>query len=253
MPFLSLNGITVPVVEGRRRQVSIGVDSRSFSGVYRLGRRATRQEWEFKTGPLSSVEALAFRGLIAGDGHALAFDGDTFTSRGLAPSTASGSLFQGARFGGGFELPLGVSCTWAMQLGPRWTTLHHLFDATGGVWLQVINRSDGARWIQGTAAASAGGLSVSGGSLSLTGALNLRRFDDVVGLPFMAPDLWVPEVAAWHSARAWSALPYLSAGGAFSVGETKVLGEVRDGEFVEFIHQGARVIGERLEFTLREV
>ncbi|QDE98662.1 hypothetical protein [Myxococcus xanthus] len=253
MPFLSLNGITVPVVEGRRRQVSIGVDSRSFSGVYRLGRRATRQEWEFKTGPLSSVEALAFRGLIAGDGHALAFDGDTFTSRGLAPSIATGSLFQGARFGGGFELPLGVSCSWAMQLGPRWTTLHHLFDATGGVWLQVINRSDGARWIQGTAAASAGGLSVSSGSLSLTGALNLRRFDDVVGLPFMAPDAWVPEVALWHSARAWSALPYLTAGGAFRVGETKVLGEVRDGEFVEFIHEGARVIGERLEFTLREV
>lgn len=253
MPFLSLNGITVPVVEGRRRQVSIGVDSRSFSGVYRLGRRATRQEWEFKTGPLSSVEALAFRGLIAGDGHALAFDGDTFTSRGLAPSIATGSLFQGARFGGGFELPLGVSCSWAMQLGARWTTLHHLFDATGGVWLQVINRSDGARWMQGTAAASAGGLIVSSGSLSLTGAANLRRFDDVVALPFMAPDSWVPEVALWHSARAWSALPYLSAGGAFSVGETKVLGEVRDGEFVEFIHQGARVIGERLEFTLREV
>ncbi|QDE69453.1 hypothetical protein BHS09_22090 [Myxococcus xanthus] len=253
MPFLNLNGITVPVVEGRRRQVSIGVDSRSFSGVYRLGRRATRQEWEFKTGPLSSVEALAFRGLIAGDGHALAFDGDTFTSRGLASSIATGGIFQGARFGGGFELPIGVSCAWAMQLGPRWTTLHHLYDAAGGVWLQVINRSDGARWMQGTASASAGGLIVSSGSLSLTGALNLRRFDDVVSLPFMAPDSWVPEVALWHSARAWSALPYLTAGGAFCVGEAKVLGEVRDGEFVEFIHQGARVIGERLEFTLREV
>jgi len=253
MPFLSLNGITVPVVEGRRRQVSIGVDSRSFSGVYRLGRRATRQEWEFKTGPLSSAEALAFRGLIAGDGHALAFDGDTFTSRGLAASMATGSIFQGARFGSGFELPIGVSCSWSMQLKLPWTTLHHLFDAAGGVWLQVINRSDGARWIEGTPAPSTGGLRVSGGSLALTGAVNSRRFDDVVALPFIVPDSWIPEVAAWHSNRAWSALPHLTAGGAFSVGETKVLGEVRDGEFVEFIHQGARVVGERLEFTLREV
>ncbi|MCP3105591.1 hypothetical protein LZ198_42785, partial [Myxococcus sp. K15C18031901] len=101
MPFLSLNGIPVPVTEGRRRQVNIGTDSRAFSGAYRLGRRAVRQEWEFKTPPLPADDALALRGLIAGDGHTLAFDGDTYSSRGLGPGTSVGLVYPGARFGRG--------------------------------------------------------------------------------------------------------------------------------------------------------
>ncbi|TQF12476.1 hypothetical protein FJV41_28750 [Myxococcus llanfairpwllgwyngyllgogerychwyrndrobwllllantysiliogogogochensis] len=253
MPFLALNGIPVPVAEGRRRQVNIGTDSRAFSGAYRLGRRAVRQEWEFKTVPLSPEEALALRGLIAGDGHALAFDGDAFTSRGLNRMTAVGTTFQGARFGGGLNLAVGASAAWAMQLGERWTALHHVYSSAAGAWLQVINRSDGRRWTQGVPLASAGGLSVVSGSLAVTGATNVVSFDDVVGLPFEVPDTWVPHLVAWHTARAWSALPFLVASGGFLPTDATVLGEVRDGEFVEFSHNGSRVVGERLEFTLREV
>ncbi|TQF10109.1 hypothetical protein FJV41_41180 [Myxococcus llanfairpwllgwyngyllgogerychwyrndrobwllllantysiliogogogochensis] len=253
MPFLALNGIPVPVTEGRRRQVNIGTDSRAFSGAYRLGRRAVRQEWEFKTPPLPPEEVLVLRGLIAGDGHVVSFEGDAFTSRGLNQASVTGSLFQGARFGGGMNLAVGASASWAMQLGARWTTLHHVYSSAAGAWLQVINRSDGKRWTQGVPSASAGGLSVISGSLAVMGATNAVSFDDVVGLPFEVPDAWVPHLVAWHSARAWSALPFLVASGGFAATETKVLGEVRDGEFVEFSHNGSRGVGERLEFTLREV
>ncbi|QSQ10754.1 hypothetical protein [Myxococcus landrumensis] len=253
MTFLALNGIPVPVTEGRRRQVSIGTDSRAFSGAYRLGRRAVRQEWEFKTLPLAPDEVLALRGLIAGDGHALAFDTDTFTSRGLARADATGAIVQGGRYGGGLGLPIGASASWAMQLGARWTTLHNVFSSSAGAWLHVLNRDDGKRWVQGAPSEGAGGLSVSSGSLSLSGAADAATFDDVVGLPFLVPDAWVPHMVAWHLARPWSALPYLKASGRFATAEVRVLGEVRDGEFVEFVSNGSRVVGERLEFTLREV
>ncbi|TQF10696.1 hypothetical protein FJV41_38100 [Myxococcus llanfairpwllgwyngyllgogerychwyrndrobwllllantysiliogogogochensis] len=253
MAFLVLNGIQVPVAEGRRRQVNIGTDSRAFSGAYRLGRRAVRQEWEFKTLPLPPDEVLALRGLIAGDGHTVAFEGDAFTSRGLDQASVAGALFQGARFGGGMNLSVGASSSWAMQLGAHWTALHHVYSGAAGAWLQVINRSDGRRWTQGVPSENAGGLSVASGSLAVTGATNAVSFDDVVGLPFLVPDAWVPHLVAWHTGRAWSALPFLTASGGFTATETKVLGEVRDGEFVEFSHNGARVVGERLEFTLREV
>ncbi|NTX17712.1 hypothetical protein HUA76_43825 [Myxococcus sp. CA056] len=253
MPFLALNGIPVPVTEGRRRQVNIGTDSRAFNGAYRLGRRAVRQEWEFKTPPLPRDEVLAVRGLIAGDGHTAAFEGDAFTSRGLNQTSVAGQLFQGARFGAGMNLAVGASSSWAMQLGARWTALHHVYSSAAGVWSQVINRSDGKRWMQGAPSESAGGLSVASGTLTLTGVTNAVSFDDVVGLPFEVPDAWVPYLVAWHTARAWSALPFLVASGAFLPTDATVLGEVRDGEFVEFSHNGSRVVGERLEFTLREV
>ena len=253
MAFLALNGIPVPVTEGRRRQVSIGTDSRAFSGAYRLGRRAVRQEWEFKTPPLPADEVLALRGLVAGDGHTLAFEGDLFSSRGLGPGTSAGLVYQGARFGRGLNLSVGASASWPVQLGARWTTLHHVYSVAAGGWLHAINRSDGKRWSQGTPSESAGGLSVSSGVLTLTGAINASSFDDVAALPFVVPDAWVPHLVGWHTARPWSALPFLMATGDFAITEAKVLGEVRDGEFVEFSHHGTRVVGERLEFTLREV
>ena len=253
MPFLTLNGITVPVVEGRRRQVNIGTDSRAFGGAYRLGRRAVRQEWEFRTGPLTTADALAFRRFISGDGHALSFDADNYTSRGLGQASGSGTLYSGAKFNGGIRFTSVGSGTWATQLGSTWTTLHHRYDATVAGWRHFINRSDGSRFTQGISSNLQGGLSVSGGSLTLAGSTSLTDFDDAVALPFLMPNAWIADGYAWHAARAWSALPFLTAGGTFSSAEVRVLGDVKDGEFVEFVQNGARVVGERFDFILREV
>ncbi|RJS14611.1 hypothetical protein DRW03_34605 [Corallococcus sp. H22C18031201] len=253
MPFLSLNGLSVPVVEARRKQVNIGSDSRAFGGAYRLGRRAVRQEWEFKTGPLPVPEAAALRGLISGDGHALSFDGDTYSSRGLGQGGGGGVVVLGGRYVNALRLPSATSATWGMQLGATWTTLHHRFDGAASTWRHFVSRSDGLRWMDGAPSATGGGLTVSSGSLTLLGAVGLTDFDDVVALPFLVPDAWLEPLRAWHVARPWSALPYLSASGDFVGASVKVLGEVRDGEFVEFVRAGVRVIGERFDFTLREV
>lgn len=253
MPFLTLNGIAVPVVEGRRRQVSIGSDSRAFSGAYRLGRRAVRQEWDFRTGPLSTSDALALRGLVSGDGHTLAFDVDNYTSRGLGQISGAGSVYSGSKYGSGYRFLITGNGNWQMQLGQSWTTLHHRYDSTAALWHHYINRSDGQRWADGSSSSNAGGLSVGAGALALLAAPGLTDFDDVVGLPFKVPDSWIAEMFAWHSARAWSALPFLTAGGTFNAAEVRVLGEVKEGEFIEFVQNGARVVGERFDFTLREV
>lgn len=254
MPFLTLNGITVPVVEGRRRQVNIGQDSRAFSGAYRLGRRAVRREWDFRTGPLSLDEAEAFRGLIAGDGHTLSFDTDAFTSRGLgATSTVPTNV--GGKFGTAANLAGGGIAFWDVFPGPRWTVFHFRFDSSGAGWEHFLFRDDGQRWFQGVGPSTKDGGSqlLDGETLVLIGSGTATSFDDAVVLPFRVPASWVGQLYDWHSSRPWSALPYLTAGGTFAPSEVQVIGEVKESEFVEFVNAGARIVGERFEFTLREV
>ncbi|ADO68697.1 conserved uncharacterized protein [Stigmatella aurantiaca DW4/3-1] len=253
MPFLTLNGLTVPVVEGRRRQVSIGQDSRAFSGAYRLGRRAVRREWEFRTGPLSLDESEALRRLIMGDGHVLSFDTDNYTSRGLGQASGAGVLIPGGKFGSAMRFASNGSGSWALQLGPEWTTMHYRYDPGPAAWRHYIFRSDGSYWVQGLAVPPADGLSITSGTLTLTSFGISSDFDDVVAMPFRVPGTWIAELYAWHSARPWSSLPFLTAGGTFAPSEVKVLGEARDGEFVEFVRGGTRLVGERFDFTLREV
>jgi hypothetical protein len=91
--------------------------------------------------------------------------------------------------------------------------------ASAGAWVHYVLRSTGGKWVGGVRndAASTPWVSISaGGVLTIAGAGGATTWvDELVLLPFAAPDAWPPLMYAFHAARAWSALPYLVPGGDY--------------------------------------
>jgi hypothetical protein len=257
MPYLSLNGVTVSVAaEGASLALSgvSGEEARSASGELVGGPLESKREWNMSTPPVTPSEVDAWVGLIEGRGHNWPFDADLYSARGRGPSSGTATIINvGSKRGTGHvRVATGDTVTWAAQLGAAWTTLHWRFEA--GAWKNYLCRSDGARWVNGVRDdTSMGGLSVSSGSLSLTGAAFLNDFDDVVGLPFAAPDAWIASLYAQHNAEAWSELPRVLAAGSFNSSSLSLRGRVTDSRLVRCAPAGALTTAYALQFTLREV
>tara|TARA_R100000353_G_scaffold175831_1_gene147328 strand:- start:426 stop:1430 length:1005 start_codon:yes stop_codon:yes gene_type:complete len=91
MAFLRLNGVTVPItVDNASRNILERTSrTRTINGGYIVDTVYSKRTYNFTTTPLTEMEALAFEGLINGDGDILTFDDITATSKG---SDASGSV-----------------------------------------------------------------------------------------------------------------------------------------------------------------
>ena len=91
MAFLRLNGVTIPVSHKRGSSTiqERSMRTRSHAGDYRTDVITENRKYEFSTTPLTEMEALAFEGLINGDGDILTFDDTTASSKNL---DASGSV-----------------------------------------------------------------------------------------------------------------------------------------------------------------
>lgn len=91
MAFLRLNGVTIPVSDkrGSSKIQERSMRTRSHAGDYRTDVITENRKYEFSTTPLTEMEALAFEGLINGDGDILTFDDTTASSKNL---DASGSV-----------------------------------------------------------------------------------------------------------------------------------------------------------------
>ena len=90
MAFLRLNGVTVPItVDNASRNILERTSrTRTINGGYIVDTVYSKRTYNFTTTPLTEMEALAFEGLINGDGDILTFDDITATSKG---SDASGT------------------------------------------------------------------------------------------------------------------------------------------------------------------
>jgi hypothetical protein len=90
VPFLALNGWTVPVVPGGGRQpVIVGDDGRSFAGTLMRDRRVIKDRWRFTSSIQQAIDALALRGLLLGLGHNWRWDGDLYSGKGLVPLSST--------------------------------------------------------------------------------------------------------------------------------------------------------------------
>lgn len=93
MAFLRLNGVTIPVSDkrGSSRIQERSARTRSHAGDYRTNVITENRKYEFSTQPLTEMEALAFEGLINGDGDILTFDDTIATSKGIVPALVLGA------------------------------------------------------------------------------------------------------------------------------------------------------------------
>lgn len=165
MPYLTLNGIDVPVAADSSPTLSIkrqGSASRSYGGQHRLGYGARRREWKLRTVPLPQPEAEALRALIDGKALAWQFEGSPNSDSGLAPTpsstTPSYSSTAGAR-PGSLALYAGVSgytgrVTFNLPRSTDWTLLDHAY-LPSPAWHSRVIRSDGARWLRPAGGGSA--------------------------------------------------------------------------------------------------
>jgi hypothetical protein len=92
MPFLTINGITVPTAKGGQTEIQeIGNRQRAFDGTYIRDTRAFKRRWKFATKPIAELRAMSLIGLIQGKGFYCPFNGDNYATNGFTPT---GSIIQ---------------------------------------------------------------------------------------------------------------------------------------------------------------
>ncbi len=233
MPFLALNGITVPVRIGdaSRELLEIGERTRARSGVSRMQRIVTKRLHKFRTPPQTAADALAFTGLIQGDGHVWISGGLTsYSSKGLRSSAVVGTVAFNApsvvkfsasvlSLSGGGAL---ASISYQPEVGTDWTVMVWRTTNNGSSWTHHIVRSDGTKFVNGVSSGAATSwLTVSAPNLTLsdTSSPTPVKYDDLVFLPFLVPASWAPTIAARTSG--WPLIPTLTATGDGLAGTTQ--------------------------------
>lgn len=232
--FLRLNGLTVPVSIGTANadEESIGKFRRSVNATGIVPRRAIKGAWKFSTTIKSAAESLAWRDLIGGKGHVLSFDAQNYyTSKGMAPvSVAGGWSFttSGPKYGAACAQWTTGNALWAFFLsGAPWTIGYDL-NLGGGGWHRVWTNSAGNTWVDGVLGGSppVGWSSLLEGfggvasGVATFGSASASKIDNITALPFLAPDNWAAQDAAFGAA--FGLLPALTADGAFVEQNTKV-------------------------------
>lgn len=260
MPFLTLNGLEVPVRNGtaqREADERIGEVVRAFGGQLRKSEQARKQSYVASTPIVTAADAKAYRGLLEGDGHYWGFEGGVYSSKGLGAAgdalTISAVIEQSGS--GSAEQADGDTATFAAVLGSEWTVCVWRGPAAGPLEHYIV-RSDGAKWVGGSRddLAVTTWLSVSGGTLSLANSTGAAvYYDELIALPYKILDAWAEDIfSRGDSNIAWSDLPALQADGDLieTTSELTVIGEA-DG--AEFSQVGSTTNHQALAFRLREV
>ena len=245
MPWLALNGINVgaiaavgdPPKSGRR---DIGAKGPAGDGSLRVTRQTRKRDLSFTSVPLTSSVALAWEGLITGEGESWSFESSEYGSKGTGP--AAGGVYSVPIGGGKFGNCLRLPATTGLIQYPK-TLLNSagaLMGWTVMVWRNeapyrhYIVRSDGAKFLNGvssgiaTAWLTAASAPVSDGvQLTNTGGAAVD-YDDLVILPYAIPDTWAAVFGTATSA--FSALPYVNATGDLvnEQATRRVLGSVEE-------------------------
>lgn len=226
--FLRLNGIVVPVFHqgAQAQKAPVGPFRRSVNGTGSIPNRIRKGLWRFDTTPRTAADALAFRELVAGSGQVLSFDAQTYyTSTGQAPnSVAVGWSFttSGPKYGAACAQWTTGNAVWAFfSSSSPWTLAWWLNQSAAG-WHHYVQNSAGTKWIDGVLAPGGSMLGFGGVSSGAAtfGSVTASKIDDVVALPYLAPDDWAAQIFGFGSG--FSALPVLTADGKFIEQDTAV-------------------------------
>jgi hypothetical protein len=89
MPFLEINGVTIPVEDSgsQRAWIETGDGLRTSANAYAKSRRRIKRKWTLKTPRLLESEFMAYREIVGGTLHGFPFDIDSKSQAGLQPST----------------------------------------------------------------------------------------------------------------------------------------------------------------------
>lgn len=263
MPYLTLNGVTVPVAVDSVSMSYEGIggeEERSPSGELTGGPTTTKRAWRMTTTPVPVSEVDAWVGLIEGKGHTFPFDADLYSTRGRGTSSGTADIdLSEMKWGPGSARVTGLdTVTWAVGFGTAWTAMCW-YNPDSTPWSHSFATSTGTFLVDGspstipeTLCVVIGGSLVIGDSDGIFTA-TFMYFDDAVALPYAAPASWSAALVAQHNAASWSALPRVLAGGTFTTTPVAVRGKVTGSKVIRCTLDGELTSGHMLEFTLREV
>jgi hypothetical protein len=252
MPFITLNGYTVKVVNGGagRGLTRRGAKSRTYLGQAGDRTRGTRREWSLRTCITQHEEAETLINLINGVGHLAYFRrGFDCNRTGLQPEIG---FLENSRFdrtltpfpdfdGGSLRTDADqFVARYRANLGREWTLLWYETEGLLGSWRQHVKRSDGAAWRDGVRDDSLWEtfdgnflFDVRAGNVELVG-----QGGDVIGvhhlamLPYKAADAVIEQWGV--NTKPWGALPSLRMEGDLIVTDFEfVQGEVVDVQYAQ--------------------
>lgn len=208
MSWLKVNGIELArlvaagMPDGKRRD--IGDQGEAADGTTRVTRQTRKRDLNFETVPLGRADALAWEGLLMGEGNVWSFDASLYSSKGI-PILDGGVAAVQATFKKYGAKALQVTAGEAvnssgLQLGSVWTV--SVWAAKeDGVFQHYVVRSDGLVWTggalgDGDAFNSNAAVAVFSGELQLSASFSMPwiYFDDVVVCPYLWPLNWAAQV-----------------------------------------------------------
>jgi hypothetical protein len=229
MSWLTLNGIELSSVvaldsepTGARREV--GSVTEAADGTLVLTRQARKRDLRFDTIPLSGSDARAWEALFTGEGHVWSFDVSKYSSKGLAPGDADGTLETATpspKYGAKYlELIIDATINWNLgaDFVSAWTVAAWMNNSSvfgDSAWHHFGVTSDGDTFVDGALDETPPvpvTLSLVAGVLQLVGPdPGPVHIDDLVAFPAVWPADWFAQVAA--ATAAFGSTPYLTAAG----------------------------------------
>lgn len=218
MPFLAINGITFPVLDGSYQETprEIGGIGASYAGTgFRTTYSPVKNDCKFSSNAMTAAEAHAWTLLLRGCGEVFPFSttppagaltGTLLGTKATGPGPVTGlsTSLAAPLYLGSTKLSIAVNTPVRFfQVKPplfgfRWTMA--LWRSVGGAALDsYVVTSDGRKWLNGVRADGTvtTWLSNTGTSLRVDGDLvSVTNVDDFVYLPFEIPTAWGPSFAA---------------------------------------------------------
>jgi hypothetical protein len=271
LPFLTLNGWTVPVLD---KTPSAGIAYHGelgprFSNRPSRVRTAIPRNWTFtaKFGRIDWADTLIC--LLEGRGHHFPFDRDAWSrphslgpdadpAAALPPTNYEivNTLTATPKFGYSFlRVKDGFTVIWDAELPDKWTVM--VWRREAGVWHHYAVRNDGSVWKNGSLIGTPAvpWLVVSNGTVALVASGADEDFDDLVILPTTAAYEFIEANAAWAAAgNPFSDLPYINLQGDFLEQDSvEALGSHMRSKFVQRgLSIGWQNNEKKIEFTFEE-
>jgi hypothetical protein len=256
MTFVTINGIPIQCTAAEQEPVRLGEIARAFNGYPRGNYRGDYKTVTCSSTLLTATDAARVRALVEGRGHVWGFDGAfwRYSYTGVGPLYEGGiSQDSGGLYGGGClqVITPGVVAWRASERLTDWTIMGWRDTEIG--WRHVIRRGPPYNdvWTDG----NSGGL---GGTLSDDWLMYDEEegliTDDVVFLPYVIPDDWLPLLYNFAATRQFPTLPLIVVSGpAFDAGGTLCRGEVMSGTYGNKWTAGQAVVSETFAFRLHTI
>jgi len=222
MPFLTINGMSLPVLAGSlsTSEIEIGERGDSFAGSPFNALSRVKVKRSFRTPAMSQADAAGWKAILRGLGVTWSFAADLYSDQGHPEETdsefvswSSGALHLSAELGAYAEWDVGAGAEYFVQ---AWSD--------GDAWALS---SSGTKYQNGVAVGAWGdvGLAFSSGSLRISNATGtgVVSVDNVIYLP-AAPSAAM--ILALAGVSSYPALPQLTLGGDVVSSPVSVTGSV---------------------------